>query len=417
MHAFCAAFGVVVLGTGLVDVFLTALNYDGAGFIAVRLCGLQWYCFRGLARHLPRRWRMLVLRQVLGLIIVLNMTFWLGTVVIGYGLVYYSQMHGMNFQYSGQNLGAGLFSAMYFSAAQLATVGTSQISPETDVLRAVSIMETITGLGLITLILTFLFGVYQVVHDLRALASNFDTAEHGLDHPLASLGPYFAQSELSCLDNELRSISANFWSYTDGLRQHPLAYYFQSGKDQFSLPYVLHMLSEWIAALRWGLPSEHPITVQPVVTRLAFQFEQFADRLQAQLGWTDTVLPDVVPYECFLAAYHAGEAISDQWLGRFLLLDREMRQLARRDRPDKSREVYQRYQLWLPFAWRADQTTAAVSGDLDFRSLMRGLNSSDQVNYIAASSWSEFGIKQPRSGKLHHAVTTHHGTAEKLHEY
>ena len=152
---------------------------------------------------------------------------------------------------------------MYFSAAQLATVGTSQISPETDVLRAVSIMETITGLGLITLILTFLFGVYQVVHDLRALAANFDTAEHGLDHPLASLGPYFAQSELSCLDNELRSISANFWSYTDGLRQHPLAYYFQSGKDQFSLPYVLHMLSEWIAALRWGLPSEHPITVQP----------------------------------------------------------------------------------------------------------------------------------------------------------
>jgi hypothetical protein len=74
-----------------------------------------------------------------------------------------------------------------------------------------------------------------------------------------------------------------------------------------------------------------------VVTRLAFQFEQFAGHLQAQLGWTDTVLPDVVPYECFLAAYHAGEAISDQWLGRFLLLDRDMQQLARRDHPDKSR--------------------------------------------------------------------------------
>src|SRR5580698_4866493 len=109
MRAACAALGTAVLGTGLIDVFLTALNYDGAGFIAVRSCGLQWHCFRGLTRHLPRRWRMLVLRQVLGLIIVLNMTFWLGTVIVGYGLIYYSQMHGMDFLYSGQNLSPGLF--------------------------------------------------------------------------------------------------------------------------------------------------------------------------------------------------------------------------------------------------------------------------------------------------------------------
>jgi hypothetical protein len=85
MDAFWVALGIVVLGTGLVDVFLTALNYDGAGFIAIRLCGLQWHCFRGLTRNLPRRWRMLALRQVLRLIIVLNMTFWLATVVVGYG--------------------------------------------------------------------------------------------------------------------------------------------------------------------------------------------------------------------------------------------------------------------------------------------------------------------------------------------
>lgn len=206
MHGFWAALGIAVLGTGLIDVFLTALNYDGAGFIAVRLCSLQWHCFRGLARHLPRRWRMLALRQVLGLIIVLNMTFWLGSAAVGYGLIYFSQMQGTNFLFSGRNLGAGLFSAIYFSAAQLATVGTAQISPETDPLRAISIIETMTGLGLITLILTFLFGVYQVVHDLRALASNFVTDGRGLADPLAGLSPYFAQSEMSCLDNDLRSI-------------------------------------------------------------------------------------------------------------------------------------------------------------------------------------------------------------------
>jgi hypothetical protein len=370
MRAACAGLGIIVLGTGLVDVFLTTLNYDGAGFIAIRLCGLQWHCFRGLARHLPRRWRMLAFRQVVGLIILLNMSFWLGTVVVGYGLIYYSQMDGLKFQYSGQNLGAGLFSAMYFSAAQLATVGTSQISPETDLLRAVSIMETLTGLGLITLILTFLFGVYQVVHDLRSFVSNFVTSGHDLEHPLAGLGPYFAQGELACLDNHLRSVSDDFWAYTDGLRQHPLAYYFQSGRDQFSLPYALHMLGLWIAALRWGLPSEHPVTVQPLVTRLSFKFEQFSDHLQVRFGWTGTCIPEVVAYECFLAAYCADETMSDRWLDRFLSLDRDMARLARCDRPVKPREAYQRYRQWLPFALRAEHMTTTVSWDLDYRPLM-----------------------------------------------
>jgi hypothetical protein len=368
MSAFWLTLGIVVLGTGLVDVFLTTLNYDGSGLVAVRLCRLQWHCFRGLSRQLPRPWRMLVLRQVIGLIIVLNMTLWLGSVAVGYGLIYYSQTHGMNFRYSGQNLGAGFFSAMYFSAAQLATVGTSQISPETNLLRALSIMETMTGLGLITLILTFLFGVYQVVHDLRALASNFADAKHCLDDPLANLGPYLVQGDLSCLDNHLRSISDDFWSYTDGLRQHHLAYYFQSGNIQFSLPFVLHMLGQWIAALRWGLPSEHPISVQPLLFRLTFQFEQFAKRF----GRTCMGMPEAVSYECFLVAYHARETASDRWLGRFLLLSHEMMQLARCNYPVNPREAYQRYQLWLPFAWRAEQITAAVSWDLDCRSTVRG---------------------------------------------
>jgi hypothetical protein len=300
------------------------------------------------------------------------MTFWLGTVIVGYGLIYYSQMHGMSFLYSGQNLSPGLFSAMYFSAAQLATVGTSQISPETDLLRVISIVETMTGLGLITLILTFLFGVYQVVHDLRALASNFVTAEHHPDDPLAGLDPYFAQGELSCLDNDLRAISDNLWSYTDGLRQHPLAYFFQSGNDHFSLPYVLHMSGHWVAALRWGLPSEHPVTTQPLVTRLTLQFEQFADHLQGRPGWTRVRTPEVVSYECFLAAYGTEQAESDEWLGRFLLLDRYMARLARSDHPANPMMAYQRYKLWLPFARRTEQMIAAISQDLDYRPLGRG---------------------------------------------
>jgi len=193
MSALWAAFGVLVLGVGLLDVFVTALNYDEAGFLATRLCRLQWRLFRGVTRRLPQRWRPVVLRQVMGLSIVLHMTIWLGSIVVGFGLSYLSQMHGANFDYDGRDLGDGPFSAMYFSAAQLSTVGTAQISLQTDWLRALSIAETLTGLGLVTLILSFLFGVFQVVRDLRTLSSNLAAGSEA--NPIISLGPYLARAE------------------------------------------------------------------------------------------------------------------------------------------------------------------------------------------------------------------------------
>ncbi|MGH7097043.1 MAG: FUSC family protein [Stellaceae bacterium] len=372
MHAFWVALGIVVLGLGLLDLFLTALNYDEAGFLATRLCVLQWRCLRSITRRLSRRWRPIALRQITGLQIVLSVTIWLGFVVIGFGLIYYGLMYGTNFQYDGRGVGAGIFGAMYLSAAQLSTVGTSQISPETDLLRALTIVETLSAALLVSLILTFLLGVYQVVRDLRTLSANFVTAEPTAGDPVASLEPYFPQGQPVGIDSHLQAISDSFWSYTDGLRLHHIAYYFQSGRDQFSLPYVLHMLGGSLAALRWGLPAGNPAAAEPLLPRLSTQFEGFTDYLHGQLAWTSNAVPEVVSFEDFSAAQRGTGEASDYWLGRFLRLNRDMARMARLDSAGDPRDAYGRYQQWLPFAYRAEQLTAAVSRDLDYRPVFRG---------------------------------------------
>ena len=256
---------------------------------------------------------------------------------------------------------------MYFSAAQLATVGTSQISPETNALRVLSVLETLTGVALVTLILSFLFGVYRVVRDLRALSSNFSTHTRNGDDLVGSIAPYFFQGKPICLDNHVRAISESFWSYADGLRQHNLAYYFHSGREQFSLPYVLLMLGQWLAALRWGLPSMHPASVQSILMRLSSQFERFIDYLYGQLAWATSAVPTAVSIEYFSAAYRAGHDPSDPWLGRFLRLNRDMAQLALLDCDAGPQEAYARYEQWLPFAYRVNEMTTAVSQDLDYQ--------------------------------------------------
>jgi hypothetical protein len=371
MHEAWVILGVLVLLVGFVDVFLVVLNYDETGFLATRICRWQWYCLRSVTRRLSRRWRPLALRQVTGLNILLSVTIWLGFVVIGFGFIYYGLMVGANFDYGGRGVGAGLFSAMYLSAAQLSTVGTSQVNAQTDLLRTLTIAETLSAPLLITLILTFLLGVYQVIRDLRTLASNFSDAEQGVGNPLANLAPYFPDGR--GLDGYLQAISNSFWSYADGLRMHHVAYFFQSGRDQFSLPYVLYAFGETLAALHWGLPAGSCLSEQPLLTRLMSQFGRFVEYLHDQLGWTDTA-PSPVSFEEFSAAYGGAAQITDQWAGRFLRLIRNMERLAKLAPANDSQEVYTRYRQWLPFAYRCERARSEVSRDLDYQPTLERFN-------------------------------------------
>jgi hypothetical protein len=293
-------------------------------------------------------------------------TVWLGCVTIGFGFIYYGLMVGANFDYDGRGLGAGLFTALYLSAAQLSTVGTSQINVQTDWLRTLTIAETLCAPLLITLILTFLLGVYQVVRDLRTLCSNFSNAEHGLSEPMVRLEPYFPQGR--GLDGYLQGINGSFWSYADGLRMHHVAYLFQSGRDQFSLPYVLYMLGGILGALRWGLPAGTPVAGEPLLICLSSRFERLLDYLQEQLRWKGDA-PTPVSFDDFSVAYRCAVDPRDIWLDRFLRLTRQMARLTKLAEIDDLPEAYARYRQWLPFAYRCRQTTRMVSRDLDYQPL------------------------------------------------
>jgi hypothetical protein len=368
MHGFWIILGTVVLIVAFVDIFLVVLNYEETGFLATRLCRLQWYCLRSVTRHLSRRWRPFALRQVIGLNILLSVAVWLGCVTAGFGFIYYGLMVGANFEYDGRGVGAGLFSAMYLSAAQLSTVGTSQINAQTDGLRTLTIAETLSAPLLITLILTFLLGVYQVIRDLRTLSSNFSDAEHGAGDPIVNLEPYFPDGH--GLDGYLQAIDGSFWSYADGLRMHHVAYFFQSGRDQFSLPYVLHMFGGTLAALRWGLPAGNSVAKAPLLVRLSSQFERFVDYLHEQLRWSSAA-PEPVSLEEFSAAHLGTVETPDIWVRRFLHLTGEMMRLAQLAASDDAQEAYERYRQWLPFAHRAAQATLVVSLDLDYQPMLR----------------------------------------------
>jgi len=362
--------GIVVLGATLLDVFLTALNYDESGFLSGRLARRQWQLTRTFTRRLSRRWRPLALRQVTGLQIIAGVLLWIFGTVLGYGLIYYGLMTPNAFSVSGTGAGRNLFSAMYFSAAQLATVGGSSLTAETDLLRFLSIAESLTGVILISLILTFLLGVYSVIDDLNQLCTPFATAERGAGSAVTTLRPYLRDGQADGLDGHLDSISDALSSYTDGVRLHHSAYYFQSGRDRFALPYALRMIAGTLGALRWGLPTGHPGATVPALAPLEFQFLEFGQYLQDTVRWKSTgTAPGVLDAETFarIARGTPRSGEHDRWVAQFVRMEHELAPLVGADPLADIDDAYRRYSSWLPFAYRADEITNGVSRDLDYQ--------------------------------------------------
>ncbi len=371
--------GIIILGAILLDVFLTALNYNGAGFLTRAVTGAVWRVLRRLTRGMSRGQRPALLRQVTGIQIVVMVGMWLGGAILGYAFIYLGMMDGRGFVYDGAT--DGLFAAIYFSTAQLGTVGTSQVVPNTDVSRIISVLESLTGVVLVALILTFLLGVYGVISALRRLSAQFYNPRDSVGDPVASLKPYFPGGEPRDLDSKLSSIADSVSSYADGVRLHPSAYYFQSGRDTVSLPYSIRMLSGVVGALRWGLPTSHPATAEPTLLPLTDRFLEFADHMHPLVGWTSIDVPEMRSRGEFRRLIDADIELhrtpgrrsappaesEDPWVACFARVNRNMSELAHLEPFTDLDDAYDRYVDWLPFAYRAQQFTEAVGRDLDYQ--------------------------------------------------
>ncbi len=371
--------GIVILGMTLVDIFLTALNCDETGFLTKSVTARVWRVLRRVTRNMSRDRRPAVLRQVTGIQFSVTVGVWVGGVILGYAFIYLGMMSGPSFRFDG--VPEGVFGAVYFSAVQLTTVGTSQLTPDTDVSRIISAAEPLTGFVLVVLILVFLLGVGGAVGALRDLCAQFYDPGGGLGDPIASLKPYFPGGEPRELDSKLASVTDRFIRCTEGIRLYRSAYYFQSGRDTVALPYSIRMLSGVVEALRWGLPTSHPAALEPTLIPLTDRFLQFANYMHSVLGWTSTDVPETRSHEEFrrlveqdIELHHPagnrsappGES-TDPWVARFARMNRRMSELAHLEPLTDLDDAYERYVEWLPFAYRAHQFTDAVSRDLDYQ--------------------------------------------------
>ena len=382
MEAVWITLGVALLVVTLLDVFLAVLNYDENGLIVDKFVRVQWLVLRAFTRRAGRRWRPMLLRQVTGTMLVTTILCWLTGIILGFALIYYGAI-GLGVVQIRPGVEPDFTGALYFSVGLFSTVGVDNIAPGTWWLNLLTATEAMLSIILLSLIITFLSSVYDVARSLRALSGNFFSVGKGIGDAVDTLYPFFPDGAPRGLDAHLGSVVDDLSDYAEGLAQNQAAYYFQSGRDQFSLPFALHMTAGVIGALTWGLPPDSDPPKEPNLARLTQAYEEFRLRLMHVLGLPGVEVPAPVTPAAFAAAAasferEGSDAAVDAWVLRFLAIDTRMAELTRRPGPFDPAEAYRRYTQWLPFEVPARAFTNAVARDLDYQPVYRPVATTPQ---------------------------------------
>jgi hypothetical protein len=363
MNTFLTVFGALVCVVGLADVFLVVLQYDSLGLLAPRLHRLVWTALRRSAQRLPSNVRLLARTMGGPAMIPMTLVLWLGMQVVGFTLIFYPAMRAHGFAIHAP-LHPELGVAFSFSVATLSSLSFTGVSPATFPVHVLAALETVVGLGLLTLTISYVVNVYRLLQQEMALASVLhDEGDDSLDARVIVKSRFY-RGEVVELSGHLRELHRSIVGLHEAYHRYPVLYYFTSRRPFRSAAYIFRMLGGVIAALSWGLATGHPAHDDPWLPPLVRAYTR------ALIHVADTYLggrvadPDTDPVDeaTFDRARRRGDA-DDEHLRRFLDLERYMADIAGLRRPP-ARDAYRRYREWLSFTVKTEAFLEALDADL-----------------------------------------------------
>ncbi len=239
--------GVVLVTLVAVDIFQTVLLPSARGVLSALWARLLWALGEGLPARLRHR-----ARQAAGpLSIVTTIVTWLGLLWLAFALFFLPSVDVLAYSPDITFAGSDLVTVLYLSGTALTTLGTGDVSAQSDGLRLLVAVESACGLAVFTAALGYLPAIYTVVSDLRTAAESVSDLQATTPERAARL---LQQDAAQTLEGVRRDVI----SARQHLLRFPVLHHFHPPAAQSVLALVEGATMLWAVA-RFGLAgSAHP---------------------------------------------------------------------------------------------------------------------------------------------------------------
>jgi len=248
--------GVILLGLVLYDIYATILRATKhPGPFSEFINRGFWRLASRSTQNLSRRLRHRILSAVGPLLMPFLIGFFILMLLTGFALIYLPRMQ-TDFKITVDADNSLIFQAFYFSGVTLLTIGYGDILPVSGFTRIAAIVEGISGIGVISLSITYLLTVYGALERKRAVALKFyHQARQGADIS-GFISSHFARGRFHSLTESLREATRDLQELLESHLEHPVIHYFHPVEVYKGLPRALFVVLETVAILNAHLDEK-----------------------------------------------------------------------------------------------------------------------------------------------------------------
>jgi hypothetical protein len=293
------------------------------------------------------------------MLVVTTIFLWTAALILGFALIDTpAVLHG---EFARSTHANAFLVALWFSSAAFSSLSFSDVEPRTLPYHTSAAVETVLGLAVLTLSITYVLNLYGALQRQGERVTRLQHRTPDPSDPRTLLEPHFPDGEQQGVSDLLRELHEMLTAQAEAIRRYPVLYYFHARTAYRSLPYLFWFVGATAATLRWGLPTDHPATRNPWLPGLLHGYQQVTDQVRERFVGTDQQFtqPQIVDPGTFNDADADDPLLSD-----FRQMEAFMTRVARIDKTDHDDSRYRRYREWAMFASRGRAFVDAATEDL-----------------------------------------------------
>jgi hypothetical protein len=252
-----AVAGAALLLVLAYDVFETVFHPGGHGGPILDLeTRAVWDLFRriGVGRDGTVRNRLLC--RAAPLMAPLTLITWAVMLILGFALVYFPWIR--NFLFSTGHLRTPFLEAIYYSATMATSLGNGDMVANLDSLRMITSVESLSGVALLSVAVSYLINIYGHQGQGDALALRIHSMMEGREQHLVALTD---PVEVDAVARQLESTTDILTRMLQAYEQYPILHYFRPDDRSESLPVQVGRLLYLLRSREGSALGIHPSIV------------------------------------------------------------------------------------------------------------------------------------------------------------
>lgn len=262
LHILEQLVGVVLVLAVMVDVFLTVLYARvgrrgiarfGTGVVSERVATYVWRAFRWAGTR-GGRVRDDLLSFAAPVIVVLFLAVWVAMLTVGSALILHPAL-GTGIRATSGRTPTDFFTAFFIAGGNISTIGAGPYQPHTALFRVVYVINTLSGLSILTLTLTYLMQVYATLQDRNTLAYKLDVMAGSTGDAVELLAGLGVEGRFDAGYTQLAELGAEVASQKEAYQFYPVLFYFRYRQPCYATSRLALVLLDSVSLIQAALGS------------------------------------------------------------------------------------------------------------------------------------------------------------------